>query len=264
MSLDSITSRIVEKVNQDLLDDSGFMDVEITDSYKGATEADTNPDYEKPTKIKNPFNFDPSRFLDNCEEMTLARFIEVADELIRDAQSREGTLAGEQVSLIEDYPAEEFSRFGDEVIAWKVISRMPANMNASAKGRPQRRGRFSYKLRSPKYPNKWLEVQSRPLDHIVEFQVWSKSARLANRRARWLEHLFVNHAWAFKVQGADRFYFHKRTSDWYTTSNGQGLYVRPLQFFVRLHAFQVIADPVIKHITFEVGSVPSDELSKGF
>jgi|15BtaG_2_1085339.scaffolds.fasta_scaffold00038_1 hypothetical protein len=263
MSLNSTTSQIIEQVNQELLDDDGFMTVEVMDSYKGST-VNSDPDYEKPTKITSPFSFDPTRFLSNCQTMTLPRFIEVAGELLDDAQDRAGIVDDEKVTLVEEYPAEDFSRFGDEVIAWKLTSREPAKMNTSATGRPQMGFRYYYKLRSPKYPNKWVEVQARPLDHIIEFQCWSKSARLANRRALWLENLFTSHAWAVKVQGADRFYFKKRINDWYTTTGGQGLYVRPLQFFVRLYDFRVVADPVIKHITFEIGSLPSDELTKGF
>ncbi len=95
---------------------------------------------------------------------------------------------------------------------------------------------------------------------MVEFTCWSKSARLANSRALWLERLFVNHAWAFKVQGVDRFYFQSRGSDWYTTTGGQELYARPVQFFVRLSEFRVKADSLIKHITLEIGTASEDSL----
>lgn len=258
MSLNSITSRIIEQVSEDLLSDEGFMTVEILDSQNGGADTET------PVKIDNPFAFDPNRFLSNSQVMTLPRFIEVAKELMADAQNREGTVESEWVTLIEDYPQEKFDRFGEEVVAWKLASREPAKMSTSASSRPQRSFGYYYKLRSPKFPNKFLEVQARPLDHIIEFQCWSKSARLANRRALWLEHLFTSHAWAFKVQGADRFYFKRRGIDWYTTTGGQGFYVRPVQFFVRLYDFRVVADSIIKHITFEIGSTPLDELNKGF
>lgn len=245
----TVTSRIVESVKASLLEDNAFSTVIVQDSQGGDKTGN-----ETATKIDSPFNFDADRFLPNTQIMDLPRFVEVAYELISDAQDREGTVSSQQVTLVEDYPAEEFSRFGNEVIAWKLISRKPANMNGQGNGRPQRGHMPYYKIRSAKYPNKWLEIESRPIDHIVEFQCWSKSARLANSRALWLERLFVNHSWAFTVQGADRFYFHSRGIDWYTMTGGQSLYVRPVQFFIRSYEFRIKANSVIKNIQFDVGT----------
>jgi len=260
MSLNSTTSRIIESVSAELLDEDGLIEVEVIDYGSAVGET-----YETPTKISNPFNFDPRRFLPNCEIMDLDRFVTIASELIADAQDREGTVEEEQVTLVEDYPAEEFSRFGEEVVAWKLIERAPANMSRDAGSRPQKGYTHYYKVRSPKHPNKWLEVEARPLDHIIEFQCWSKSARLANRRALWLERLLVNHSWAFLVQGADRVRFEKRLADWYTVPSGQHLYVRPLRFSFRAYEFRIKANPVVKHLTFEAGSMTSSELNtKGY
>lgn len=258
MSLSSVTSRIVEEVSSALLEYSGFSTSEILDY--GSSEEN-----EIPTRIKNPFSFNVHRFLPNCQIMDLDRFIEVAAELIEDAQNREGVVSDEQVELIEDYPAERFDRFGEEVVAWKLISRKPANMSRDGKGRPQQGYTHYYKIRSADHPNKFLEVEARPVDHVIEFQCWSKSARLANRRALWLERLFINHAWAFLVQGADRFRFQERLADWYTVPSGQHLYVRPLRFFIRAYEFRTKADSVIKNINFEIGSMSSNELAnKGY
>lgn len=256
MSLDSTTSRIVEEVNSALLEESGFSTVVPLDYGSG----DPNRN-ETPTAIINPFNFDVRRFLPNAQLMDLDRFIEVAAELIEDAQDREGTVSSQQVTLIEDYPAEGFDRLGDEVIAWKLVSRKPAAMSTKATGRSQQGYTHYYQIRSPSHPNKFLEVEARPLDHIVEFQCWSKSARLANRRAIWLERLFVNHSWAFLAQGTDRFRFQERTADWYTNPSGQHLYVRPIRVFVRTYEFRVKADSVIKHITLDAGSLSSSQLN---
>ena len=258
MSLDSTTSQIVEQVRADLLTEDNMFVIERLDSAGGGIE------FETPVKIDNPFNFDPARFLPNCQQMTLPRFIEVTNDLMADAQSRDGTVETARAQLVEEYPAERFDRFGDEVVAWKLISREPANMDPSATGRKQRGYTHHYRLRSPENPNKWIDVEARPLDHIVEFQCWSKSARLANQRALWLEKLLINHEWAYQVQGADRLFFKRRLNDWYTTVSGQGLYVRPLQFFVRLWDFRTTLKPVIQQITFEIGSRVESELPKGF
>lgn len=257
MSFDSDTSLIVEKVSKSLLEDSGFGTAISLDSI--TSDADS-PEFA--TKINNPFMFDFGRFLPNNQLMDIDRFYQVASELIADAQEREGIIEKERVILVEDYPAERFDRFGEEVIATKLISRKPASMSADGRSRQQRGYTPYYKLRSPNNPNKFLDIESRPLDHVIEFQCWSKSARLANKRAIWLERLFVNHSWAFIAQGTDRFHFQDRLADWYTNPGGQHLYVRPIRVFVRTYEFRVKADSIIKHVTLEAGTRSASTLYK--
>lgn len=250
------TSQLFEKVEDSLLSEDNLFSVVVIDSQGGEHFGETA------TPVNNPFEFDYSRFIPNERPMDLDRFIEVAGEVIQYAQVREGiTGEREQVELISEYPGEDFSRYKNgEVITWRLVSREPARMNAKGTGRPQRAAGFSYDLQNPRYPNKVITVQTRPLDHIIEFSTWSKDAGKANRRAMWLERLFIAHSWAFKIQGADRFFFERRLADNYRTTGGQPIYERPLRFQVRLMEFQVIADPMIRHITFELGlHIPNDE-----
>jgi hypothetical protein len=243
------TSQLFEEVEESLLSDDNLFSVTIVDS-NGVEHT-----MEQPVAVDNPFAFDFSRFVPNAQPMDLDRFLEVARDVIQYAQVREGiTDEDQQVKLIGEYPGEDFSRYlNGEVISWRLISRTPSNMDRKGTGRPQRAAGFSYDLQNPRYPNKVITVQTRPLDHIVEFVAWSKDAGKANRRAMWLERLFIAHSWAFKIQGADRFFFEGRLADNYRTTGGQPIYERPLRFKVRLMEFQVIADPMIRHINFELG-----------
>ena len=252
----STTSRIVEEVSADLLRETGFSTVESVDFDSSEVEGN-----EVATYIKNPFMFDVRHFLPNNRLMDLDRFFEITQDLVKDAQEREGIVTGQHVQVIEEYPASRINKLGNEVIAWKIVHRKPAAMDTSGKGRQQKHFTPYYSVRSPKYPNKILDIESRPLDHLIEFQCWSKSARLANRRAIWLERLFVNHAWAYIAQGTDRFYFHDRTADWYTNVSGQHLYVRPIRVSVRTYEFRIKADPVIKHITLNAGTTNASGLT---
>ena len=242
------TTQIYETIRDDLLDEKSQFTITFVDRSGNrhfGTEA---------VEICNPFDIDVSRFVPNERVMDLPRFIEVAQQLLADAQEREGTVSGKRISLLAEYLTEDFARELDgEVITWRLISREPAKMNAKGTGRPQRRAGFSHDLRTPSLPNKVVTVSTRPLDHVVEFTVWSKDAARANRRALWLERLFIAHTWAFKIQGADHFIFLRRLADNYRTTGGQGLYERPLRFQVRLLEFEVRAEPEISHLEIEVG-----------
>lgn len=236
------TSRLIEELGSELINDDGTITVTVIDRSGLATEV----------TVDNPFAFDSSRFAPNSELMDLDRFVEVTRELLVDAQAREGTIEAERVELVEEYPSEDFYRYGEEVIAWRLLRRQPANMSSDGTSRPQRSYRHSHSLELPQHPNKKLIVETRPIDHVLEFQCWSRSARIANRRALWLERLLVNHSWVYLSQGVDRFYWKERSLDTFVMVQGQRLFLRSLQFFVRLHDFRVRAEPLISHMTLEL------------
>jgi len=252
-------STLTETVPEELLDEREVYQVSIVEG-----DAVTHK-YEVATKLENPWEFDAERFLPNTTPMSLPRFFEIASNIISDAQDRDGANADKKVSLIEEYPPDRISDFGDEVICYRLLKREPANMNAKGTGRPQRKSVHSYDARSSTYPNKAVIVESRPIDHIIEFSCWAKSNKLANSRALWLEKLFVNHAWAFEVQGVERFFWKNRGPDTYMTSGGQRLLYRPINFFVRFREFELKATPLLRTIEFNAGvDLSESEMKNNF
>lgn len=238
------TSKITEEVPTELLDERNLITVSVMDQTGAFV-------FEKPVKLNNPFAFDPTRFHPSSQAPSLERFLELIEQIIGNKQEREEVVAGERVALTDEYPMERMDRFGDEVITWRLISRKPANMSSDGKSRPQRGFGYSYHLRSPEYPDKVIIVDSRPIDHIIEFSCWAKRARLANQRALWLERTLINETWALQEQGIDRFLWEERLADTFYNPGGQPLYQRPLRFFVRLSEFRSKAEQAITQISLE-------------
>lgn len=243
---DNEISKLSEKIPDSLLEDDAVK-VYIVDGERIVSE------YSTQTPLTNPYTFDPSSFLPNSKLMDLPRFFKVAGEIIDDAQKREGLSEDKYVVLTEEYPPEPFHDIGNELIAYRVLKREPAKMNTKATGRPQRKSTHYYDLLSPEYPNKAIVIESRPVDHIIEFTCWGKTNKLANARALWLEKLFINHAWAFTVQGVERFFWRDRGPDTYMTSGGQRLYYRPINFFMRLREFEIKATSLVREIRIDWG-----------
>lgn len=240
-------SKITETIAEELLADTQLTTVVLLD--------DTGKSIlEKGIKLNNPFAFDPDKFHPSAATPTLDRFITLVAEVLADTQKREGTIASEQVSLTDEYPLERIDRFGDEIITWRLIKREPSKMSTDAKGRPQKGFGFGYRLRSPQYPDKVITVETRPVDHIIEFSCWSKRARIANTRAIWLERTLINNSYIFQLQGIDRFIWEERLADTYINVGGQALYQRPLRFFVRLSEFRIKADTAINTIALEASA----------
>ena len=197
----SEVSQLFEKIRSDLLSDDGIYTLKIIDTVSGQSLL------EEQVPIENPFDFDLSRFLPNHKFMDLPRFIEVADQLISTLQDNEGIIEEKKVKLVSDFQPERFNEYNGTVITYKVMKRHPANMDKKATGRPQRRASHAYDLRSADNPNKVVVVESRPIDHVIQFAIWSNNAEHANRLALWLENNLIIHTWAFQVQGAERFFW---------------------------------------------------------
>jgi hypothetical protein len=209
-------------------------------------------------EINNPYNVNiDSIFLPNTKPLSLDSFFSTAKQLILDAQEREGINSDSIVGLTEEYPPESLSNFGNEIITFRVIERKPGMMNTKGTGRPQRKGMYSYDESDPSLPNKIITVESRPLDHVIEFNCWGLSNKLVNKRAIWLEKLFINSAFAFEIKGAERFYFKERLADNYITVNGQRIFSRPLRFFLRFREFDAKAVSIIKQIMIDSGIIPN-------
>jgi len=204
--------------------------------------------------IQNPYNINiNSVFLPNTKPMDLDEFFTIAKSLILDAQERDGINLEDQITLIEEYPPEDMITYGNEVIAFRVIERKPGMMNTKGTGRPHRKATYSHQEIRPSLPNKVITVESRPVDHVIEFNCYATSNKLANKRAIWLEKLFINSAFVFEVKGAERFFWKERLSDTYISVNGQRVFSRPIRFFLRFREFDAKAVTMIRQILVEIG-----------
>lgn len=192
-------------------------------------------------KIEDPFSFNLDDFLPNETPLSLDRFFNLAADLIKSSQSKAGIKEESLVQLIQEYPPEDFADFGDEVITFRVIERKPGMMDKKGTSRPQRKSRYTYEYLDENSPNKVVTVETRPVDHIIEFNCWAINNKLANKRAIWLEKLFINTAFVFVENGAERFYWKERRSDTYMTVGNQRLFYRPIHFFLRFREFDAKA-----------------------
>lgn len=209
--------------------------------------------------IQNPYNINiHSTFLPNTEPMDLDVFFNVASKLVQDAQVREGTNPEDRVRIVEEYPPENMDHYGREVITFKVVERKPGMMNTKGTGRPQRKSMFSHQEIRPSMPNKVITVESRPVDHIVEFNCWATTNKIANKRAIWLEKLFINSAFVFEVKGAERFFWKERLSDTYQTVDSQRIFCRPIRFFLRFREFDAKAVSMIKQAVIDLKILNKD------
>lgn len=197
----------------------------------------------------NPFSFNLNDFLPNEEPLDLNKFFELSSSIIENAQKniKENSI----VKLIEEYPPESLHDYGNEVITFKVVERKPGMMNTKGTSRPQRKAKYSYEYLDPNMPNKVVTVETRPVDHVIEFNCWAVNNKLANKRAIWLEKLLINTAFVFVENGAERFFWKERKSDTYVTVGNQRIFSRPVHFFLRFREFDARAYSTLRSFFIE-------------
>lgn len=240
-------SHLQETVPQELLDADRTLSIVVVEGNEIIYSSEIE------TTIESPFTLDVSRFLPNIIPLTLPIFFETTAQILQDAQTRQGITSANFIGFTEEYPPDKFGDNEDELICYRLLKREPAKMSADGTSRPQRGFTSYYDLAQAKDPNKIMIIESRPIDHRIEFTCWAKSNKLANARALWLENLLTNHSWAYSIKGAERFWWTDRGPDTYTTSGGQRLFYRPLNFFLRFREFAVRAAPTIQHIEIQYG-----------
>ena len=207
--------------------------------------------------LRNPYNINLDRvFMENTEPLTLDIFFDIAQKLIKDSQEKSQLIDSALVSLVEEYPPETMDEYGNEVITFRVIERKPGMMNSKGTNRPHRKATWSHQEMVPNMPGKIITVESRPVDHVIEFNCWATSNKLANKRAIWLEKLFINSAFAFELKGAERFFWKERLADNYMNINGQRVFSRPVRFFLRFREFDAKAYGIIRQALIELKILP--------
>ncbi len=207
--------------------------------------------------LRNPYNINLGRvFMENTEPLTLDSFFDIAQKLIDDSQNKDGVEEKSKVKLVEEYPPESMDTYGNEVITYKIIERKPGMMNSKGTGRPHRKSTYSHQEIRPGMPNKIITVESRPVDHVIEFNCWATSNKIANKRALWLEKLFINSAFVFELKGAERFFWKERLADNYMSINGQRVFSRPIRFFLRFREFDAKAYSIIRQALIELKVLP--------
>ena len=203
-----------------------------------------------PQKLNiNPFDFNLNDFLPNEKPLSLDVFFELASKVIKNAQKN--IKENKEIKLIEEYPPETLYDYGNEVITFRVIERKPGMMDKKGSSRPQRKSMYSYEYLDQNSPNQVITVETRPVDHIIEFNCWAVNNKLANKTAIWLEKLLINTAFVFVENGAERFFWKERKSDTYVTVGNQRIFSRPIHFFLRFRELDAKAYSTLRSFFIE-------------
>lgn len=85
----------------------------------------------------------------------------------------------------------------------------------------------------PEHPGYKIAIIGYWYDNILQITPWARTNKTANQRALWLEGVLEDYTWWFAYSGVNRFVYQGRGKERTLNVQGNKLYGRPINYFVR-------------------------------
>jgi hypothetical protein len=184
---------------------------------------------------------------------SLVEFIELVQKVIEDKEVVNNIIEDQKVLFTPEYPPQELDKV---TISFSIVRREPAS---TSQGRHFNQERQEWKPRvreiidDPNNPGYKLIVLGQKFENVVQFIIWAKTHKEANKRAEWFEDLMREYAWFIKYKGVDEFYMLERGEDIILDVDQQRIVGRPFHYYVRTEKLTYLSEPTIRRIILELG-----------
>lgn len=181
----------------------------------------------------------PPRVRSSKPAVDYARFFQVLQEAL-DLYAKSTQVPDElKPLLVEDYPKNRQGKFDHsfDVITFSIVEAQPAAMSNDGSRRQQAPMLHDYRPH-PTKAKYHLVTFGWKEEATIQFTVHAKSNARANELAAWFQRFlmaFIYGVRYFASYGVEKFYFLRRLEDAVIEKYGQELYVRPIQYHVRLN-----------------------------
>jgi hypothetical protein len=172
-------------------------------------------------------------------------FYNLVGEALRIFQLEEGKAEDRLFIYTEDWPPEPYER---ETISVRLGKRDPGVMGGTAPmGQPrERKPHVREVYDDPLYPKYKIYEFGWMRDNIIEFTMWSKTNKEANKMALWFEDFMHYNMWYFRSRGVNQLYFDGRGEDFMILD--KRLVGRPLMYFVRTEKITQVREKVLEKL----------------
>lgn len=140
-----------------------------------------------------------------------------------------------------------------DVITFATKSRLPAQFSQGKPGAPaQHRLLKPLKIDTIDDPDSMqhkLLIYAWPSDNEIQFTIWARTNKHANKRALWFERLMLEYDWYLKTSGFNKVFYLGRGADFSIREDkGQKLYGRPMVYQVQTEEQFTVRENVIRNI----------------
>jgi hypothetical protein len=184
---------------------------------------------------------------------SLDDFIALTKESIEAKEHVDNTPEENKILFTAEYPPTELETV---TVSYSLLRREPASTSG---GRHFNQQRQEWKphvreiIDDPNNPGYKLIILGQKFENIVQFIIWAKTNKEANKRATWFEDLMREYAWFIKYKGVNEFYMLERGEDIILDIDQQRVVGRPFHFYVRTEKLTYLSEPTIRRVMLELG-----------
>tara|TARA_Y100000310_G_scaffold342279_1_gene444817 strand:+ start:1359 stop:2084 length:726 start_codon:yes stop_codon:yes gene_type:complete len=179
-----------------------------------------------------------------------------AMELVKDAIEhrigQEGTTADADINILYEKPDKMASL---EAVTIRLLDRKPGSWEkTSAQGAMSNRNTRALspilreEVEDPDNPGYRFAVLGYFFDNKVRLTCWARTVKQANERAIWLEDLLDEYRWYFSLAGLNRVIYLGRGPDTVIDVEGNRIYGRPIDLFIRTERIRAIRQKTLEQI----------------
>lgn len=204
--------------------------------------------------IRKPSDYTRSPF----PAVDLNGFYDLVRQALQVYQLQEGRAEDKLIIYTEEWPPESYER---ETITVRLNDRQPGVFSRTAPmGQPRElKPHFREVYDDPVYPRYQIYEFGQWMDNIVEFTMWSKTNKEANKLALWFEDFMYYNMWYFRKQGVNQLFLKQRSEDFQILD--KRLVGRPIMYFVRTEKIYQIREKVLESLVVNV-TVTTDDTSE--
>lgn len=172
-------------------------------------------------------------------------FYSLVGEALQTFQLAEGRAEDKLLIYTEEFQPENYER---ETISVRLKHRQPAVMSKTAPmGQPRElKPNVREVYDDPILPGYQIWELGWMRDNLVEFCVWSKSNKEANKIALWFEDFIHYNMWFFRSRGVNQLYLNEREQDFIILD--KRLVGRPITYFVRTERIIQLREKVLEEL----------------
>ena len=179
-------------------------------------------------------------------------FFSLVQGVIARQEQNEGVSQG--VAFTEDFPEIE-DNFSKEIITFSLEERRPGVFaqvkidQIFSSRQPRQRQRFFRESKpDPDFIGGKIYIYGQWYDNLVEFKIWAKTNKAANRRALWLEDLFDKWEWYFEAEGVSKLFYLGRLADEIAAPGNNKTVCRTLQYYIRTERLTIVREQILRNI----------------
>ena len=174
-------------------------------------------------------------------------FVDLVRRAVEHAETV-GKVTEERKALFtRDYSLKSFNK---DVISHSIIKRQPGAVGKAAPfdGVKNYRPILREEIEDSDNPGYKSAVFGYIYDNLVRFTCFSRTNKEADERALWFEKLINSYLWFFRYSGVNRVLYYGRGQEVIEEYEGNKIYGREIDFFVRTEEISVVSEKSIEQI----------------